>query len=88
MSHVVVLLSLLIEIKERKTRKKKKEKKGKKGRGASIADFVICLLAYESGFFFNFCLPDHLLEGRKEGELKHFGSYHVKLDASRHVSKQ
>ena len=65
MSHVVVFLSLLIEIK-RKENEEKKEKKRKKGKEASVSDFVICLLAYESGFFFNFCLPDHLLEGRKE----------------------
>ena len=29
----------------------KKENKRKKGKEASVADFVICLLAYESGFF-------------------------------------
>ena len=64
MSHVVVFLIQLIEIK-RKENEEKKEKKRKKGKEASVADFVICLLAYESRFF-NFCLPDHLLEGRKE----------------------
>lgn len=36
-------------------RNKKKGKRGKKRKekkkGASVADFVICLLAYESGFF-------------------------------------
>ena len=64
-SHVVVFLSLLIEIK-RKENEEKKGKKRKKGKEASVADFVICLLAYESSFFFNFFLPDHLLEGRKE----------------------
>ena len=51
---------------KRKENEEKKEKKRKKRKEASVADFVICLLAYESGFFFNFCLPDHLLEGRKE----------------------
>ena len=63
-SHVVVFLSLLIEIKSMEN-DEKKENKRKKGKEASVADFVICLLAYESRFF-NFCLPDHLLEGRKE----------------------
>ena len=52
-SHVVVFLSLLIEIK-RKDNEEKKEKKRKKGKEASVAAFVICLLAYESGFFFQF----------------------------------
>lgn len=37
--------------KKGKRGKKRKKKKRKKGKEASVADFVICLLAYESGFF-------------------------------------
>lgn len=36
---------------KRKENEEKKEKKRKKRKEASVADFVICLLAYESGFF-------------------------------------
>ena len=49
MSHVVVFLSQPIEIKRKENEEKKKKRK--KGKEASVADFVICLLAYESGFF-------------------------------------
>ena len=71
--------------KGKRGKKRKEKKKGERGQRCRFCDMSSRIRIW---FFFNFCLPDHLLEGRKEGELKHFGSYHVKLDASRHVSEQ